>query len=253
MPQVDPGRYFLDLAYQYAAQVESGEIVACNYVKLAVARWYRDLEQAEERGFVFDENAAAHFFRFTYKHCKHYQGEWAGQPITYSPHQCFIYANVFGWVRKSDGMRRFRNVYEEEARKNGKTTGLSSVGCYLVAGDNEPGAKVYCAATKRDQAREVFDSIAMMAKKDKVLKQVMNPLRNTITCETRNSPSSKVELLSRDYNSMDGFNVHGALVDEVHAHPDSGIWDAGVWAGLAASASDLGHHHCRQKSQFVLL
>jgi phage terminase large subunit-like protein len=53
----------------------------------------------------------------------------------------------------------------------------------------------------------------------------MEPQRNHINCETKNSPDSRIELLSADYDSMDGFNVHGALVDELHAHRDSGIWD----------------------------
>lgn len=221
----DAGRFFLDRAYQYAEDIKHGDIVACRLVKLAVNRFYADLEHASERGFVFDENAAAKVFRFIYKHCKHYQGEWAGQPIELSGWQCFIVANVFGWVHASNGLRRFRIVYEEVARKNGKTTKLGGVGTYLVASDNEPGAKVYCAATKRDQAKEIFECIANIAKKDVTLKRAMKPTATTIACETKNSPGSKVELLSKDYNSMDGFNVHGALVDELHAHRDSGIWD----------------------------
>ncbi|WP_444883516.1 terminase large subunit [Microbulbifer sp. PSTR4-B] len=221
----DPSREWLDRAYRYAEQVRSGDIPACRYVRLAVDRWYRDLETAGERGLIFDENAAAKVFRFTYQYCKHYQGEWAGTPIVLSDWQCFINANVFGWLRKADGRRRFRMVYEEIARKNGKTTKLASVGGYMAAGDSEPGAKVYCAATKRDQAKEVFDSIGMMAAQDRVLRKAMTTLRNVIRCHTRNSPNSQVELLAADYNSMDGFNVHAGIIDEVHAHRDSGVWD----------------------------
>lgn len=223
--QLDPGRYYLDAAYLYADNVRSGKQIAGTYVRLAVDRYYRDLQFAGERGYVFDENAAAEVFRFVYKYCKHYMGEWAGKPIEFSPWQCFGIANVFGWVHRDTGFRRFRNVYEEVARKNGKTTKLAAVGAYLAAGDNEPGSKVYCAATKRDQAREIFDSIGMMAKQDPVLSRAMLPQRNSIICNTKNSPSSRVELLSADYDTMDGFNVHAALVDELHAHKDSGVWD----------------------------
>lgn len=221
----DPARDCLDRAYQYARDVKSGKVVACKYVKLAVKRWFDDLKHGEKRGFIFVEELAYEVFDFTHRYCKHYQGDWAGQPIDLSDWQCFIHANVFGWMRLEDGTRRFRIVYEEVARKNGKTTKASSVGTYMAAGDYEPGAKVYCAATKRDQAREVYDSIVMMAKQDAVLSRAMVPLRNSIRCQTRNSPNSRIELLAADYNSMDGFNVHAALVDEIHAHRDSGVWD----------------------------
>ena len=220
----DAGRVCLDRAYEYAGSVYSGEIVACRYIQLAVGRWFDDLKNGHKRGLTFDENAAAEFFRFTAKYCRHYQGEFAGQVIDFSPWQCFGLANIFGWLRE-DGTRRFRTIYEEVARKNGKTTKLAAVGTQLVAGDSEPGAKVYCAATKRDQAREIFDSIAMMAKQDRSLRKAMKPQRNNIQSETRNSPSSRVELLSADYDTLDGLNVHGALVDELHAHRDSGVWD----------------------------
>ena len=221
---VDAGRVNLDKAYAYAEAVRSGEIVACRYVILAVERWFDDLENAHARGLYFSEEAAAEFFRFSDSYCRHYQGEFAGKVIEYAPWQAFGLANIFGWVRE-DGTRRFRIVYEDVARKNGKTTKLAAVGSYLAAGDYEPGAKVYCAATKRDQAREVFDSIAMMVKQDATLRQKMKPLRNVIHASTNNSPNSSVVLLSSDYDSMDGLNVHGALVDELHAHKDSGLWD----------------------------
>lgn len=221
---VDAGRQCLDKAYAYAEAVRSGEILTGRLVQLAVDRWFHDLEHAHKRGLRFDENAAANFFRFSNKYCRHYQGEFSGQIVIFEPWQCFGLANIFGWLRE-DGTRRFRMVYEEVARKNGKTTKLAAVGTYLTAGDHEPGAKVYCAATKRDQAKEIFDSIAMMAKQDKVLRKAMNPMRNAITSETRNSPHSRIELLSADYDTLDGLNVHGALVDEIHAHRDSGVWD----------------------------
>lgn len=221
---LDAGRINLDKAYQYAADVQSGKILSCRYVKLSVKRWYSDLEAANDRGFFFSEETAADFFRYANKYCRHYQGEFAGTIITFEPWQAFILANIFGWLR-NDGSRRFRTAYEEVARKNGKTTKLAAVGTYLVSGDYEPGAKVYCAATKREQAREVFDSIAMMVKQDKMLCRAMKPLRNIIHSQTKNSPNSSINLLSADYDSMDGLNVHAALVDEIHAHKDSGVWD----------------------------
>lgn len=221
---IDHAQVSLNKGYQYAEDVRDGKISACRYVQLAVARWFNDLENGHSRGLVFREDHAYEVFEFTYRHCKHYQGEWAGSPIELSPWQCFIHLNVFGWLRY-DGTRRFRIVYEEVARKNGKTTKAASVGSYMAGGDFEPGAKVYCAATKKDQAREVYDSIVKMIEKDPELSRKMVPLRNAIRCSTNNSPDSRIELLAADSNSMDGFNVHAGIVDEIHAHRDSGVWD----------------------------
>ncbi|HRU06815.1 MAG TPA: terminase large subunit, partial [Candidatus Brocadiia bacterium] len=37
--------------------------------------------------------------------------------------------------------------------------------------------------------------------------------------------ASKYEPLSSDYNSLDGLNIHGAIVDELHAHKSRDLWD----------------------------
>jgi phage terminase large subunit-like protein len=56
----------------------------------------------------------------------------------------------------TDETRRFRIAFVEVPRKNGKTTLAAGIGLYLLVADGEAGAEVYCAATKRDQAKLVF-------------------------------------------------------------------------------------------------
>ena len=218
---MDIGRLWLDRAYQYADDVKSGAIPACKYVKLAVDRWFDDVDNAHKRGLRFSEYHAARYFRFVGRYCRHYQGEWKGQPINFEPWQCFIEANVHGWIRE-DGTRRFRITYEEVARKNGKTTRQSSNGNYYLFADKEPGAQVFSAATKRDQAKEIFDSAKAMIEQEPLLMKNSETYRNEIRYPKERS---KFVPLSKDSKSLDGLNVHAALVDEVHAHPDSGIWD----------------------------
>lgn len=218
---MDVGRLWLDRAYQYADDVKSGAVPACKYVKLAVDRWFDDIENAHERGLFFSEYHAARYFRFIGKYCRHYQGEWEGKVIDLEPWQCFIEANLHGWIRE-DKTRRFRASFEEVARKNGKSTRLAAAGNYYLIGDNEPGAQVYSAATKRDQAKEIFDAAKEMLDQDAVLRSLTESFRNEIRYP---KGRSKFLPLSKDSKRMDGFNVHAGLVDEVHAHPDSSIWD----------------------------
>lgn len=220
MRETDVGRQSLDDAYQYAEDIKNGAIPACKLTRQAIDRWYRDLETGGERGLYFDENAAARVFRF-FAYCRHYQGEKAGEPITLEPWQCFIVANVFGW-KLADGTRRFRMGYEEVARKNGKTTKLGGIGLYGLVGDGEAGPKIYSAATKRDQAKELFEAASAMVEQSPQLRRAIKQYRGHLS-----NPKNfgRFEPLSADAKSMDGLNVFFGLVDELHAHPTSRVWD----------------------------
>lgn len=128
---------------------------------------------------------------------------------------------MFGWKR-TDGTRRFRTSYLEVGRKNGKSTTIAGAGNYLVVADGEPGAEVYVAATKLSQAQIVFSEMERMVKQSPDLRLVVKAFKNNL-----NVPStfSKVEPLGQDSDTLDGLNVHAALVDELHAHPTGDMWD----------------------------
>lgn len=165
----DIGALWIQRGADYAIAVRDGAIPACVFVKLAVERWFDDLKNAHKRGLFFSEDAAAKYFRFVGRYCKHYIGEFDGQLIELEPWQCFIEMNVHGWLRE-DGSRRFRIVYEEVGRKNGKSTRLAASGDYYLIADNEPGAQVYIAATKREQTKEIFSASAEMIRKSGALR-----------------------------------------------------------------------------------
>lgn len=221
--KVDVGRLWLDRAYQYSADVISGKQVACKYVKLACKRFDDDLKNGHKRGLYFDENAVARYFRFVGKYCRHYQGEFAGKLMVWEPWQCFIEANIHGWMRELDDgrlVRRFRQSWEDVGRKNGKSTRMGANGDYYLIADNEPGAQVYIAATKREQTKEIFDAGAAIVEMDPSLRRLASTYRGEIRYKR-----SILGRLSKDAKRMDGLNVHAALIDEVHAHPDSSVWD----------------------------
>ena len=132
-------------AEEYCRNVLTGETVACRYVKLACLRHIRDLETGAERGLYFDRESAIHRLQF-YAFCRHFEGEWAGQVIEPSPWQQFVKWNIYGW-KKQDGTRRFRTVYEECARKNGKAlaldTPIPTPGGWTQMGDLVGGDSVF--------------------------------------------------------------------------------------------------------------
>ena len=216
-----PAEICIERAWQYAADVRSGRRVENRYIKLAVERFYHDIETGHERGLHLDENAAARKFNFTARYCRHSKGKWKGKPLDLSPFQCFKELNIYGWLRE-DGTRRFRTVYDDMARKNGKTTELASAGLYGLVGDNEQGAEVYSAATKRDQSRLLFEEASRMVRQDPVLRGMLRVLDKSLTDL---KSFSKFEPLAAESKSLDGLNVSTGLVDEFHAHPNASVWN----------------------------
>jgi phage terminase large subunit-like protein len=215
-----------DVARQYAEDVLSGKLIACKWVKLACERELRDLERQHESAWAyrFDERKANHVCAFI-ECLPHIKGsKWAGTPIHLEPWQCFILTTVFGWVQKDSGLRRFKTSYCEVPRKNAKSTLSSGVGIYMLTADGEAGADVYSAATTRDQARIVFADSQAMARKTPELREYYGLAVNAHNMNVLET-SSKFEALSAEANTLDGLNIHCAIVDELHAHKTRMVWE----------------------------
>lgn len=204
----------------YAKDVRDGRVVAGKLVRLACERHLRDLETGAARGLVWDPAAALRAIEF-FGFLQHSKGEWAGRPLTLAPWQEFIVGCLFGWKR-ADGTRRFRMSYGEVARKNGKSTLAAGIGLLLAFFTGEPGAEVYTAATKRDQARIVHEEAVRMRKASPFLKKRLGEARDNLSDPRTNS---KYEPLGADADTTDGKNVSGAIVDELHAHKTRALLD----------------------------
>ena len=107
-------------------------------------------------------------------------------------------------------------------RKNGKSTLSAGIALYLLVADGEQGAEIYSAATTRDQARIVFDEAKRMVGSSPALKRRVQVLINNLNVE---ASASRFMPLSSDASSMDGLNVHGAIIDELHAHKTRHVVD----------------------------
>lgn len=207
-------------AERYCDDVIEGRQMAGRWTRLACERHRRDMEQGADRGLRFDEQAAKIMLAF-FSVLRHSKGEWAGQPIILQPWQQFHLWNLFGW-RRADSTRRFRRSYLEVARKNGKSTQGAGVGLYLITADGEPGAEVYTGATKRDQARIIHQEAVRMVQQSPALARELTLYKDNIHSR---KTFSKFEPLGRDSQTLDGLNVHGGIIDELHAHPTGELWD----------------------------
>lgn len=171
--------------------------------------------------YRFDEKAATVAVRFFDKLLVHVKGEWAGQPFRLQPWQHDIVWNVFGW-KKADGSRRYRTVYIEVPRKNGKSNLAAGLALLLLFADDEPGAEVYSAAADREQAAIVYDLAKSMTEQSQVLQSRAEVYKRSIIVP---GTMSSYKVLSADAYTKHGLNAHGVVVDELHAQPNRDLVD----------------------------
>lgn len=214
----------LKKAAYYQRAVLSGEIPTGKYTRLAVERHVKDIEQADEKGLYFDTLAAGRAIAIYY-FLRHVKGALAGRRIELSPWQCWINAVVFGWKWKDTKKRRFRKVYEEVARKNGKTTKLGGIAVLGLLKDGEGGPEIYSCATKRDQAAIMFKSVCSMVSQSPELKGRLKIPKGEKGIMYSPKNMGLFSPLSADASTLDGLNPHFGLIDEIHAHKDSTVWD----------------------------
>jgi len=181
----------------------------------------RHLNDLEEGHWVFDDGVADRVVKF-FKLLKHSKGEWAGRPFHLEPWQQFILCNILAWKDPETGYRKYRTAYIEAGRKSGKTTLMAGLGLYLLLADDEPGAEIYSAATHRAQARLTHAEATRMAKSSPAIKREVRLMRDNILIP---GTASRYEPLGADADTLDGLNVHAALVDELHAHKNREVWD----------------------------
>lgn len=214
---------YVEKAHKYARGVVSGKILACVHVRNVCQQQLDDLKE-EKRGPYYYDKEAVEFICGFLECLEHVEGEWDSRTLVLEPWQCFIVARVFGWKKRSNGKRRFRNVYIEVPRKNGKSTFTAGIAIYMLALDDEPGAKVFSAATTRDQANIIFgeQAQAMLRNAPDVAAEIgVQVHANAIT----NSRGGSFRALSAEAANLEGKNVHFAGVDELHAHPNRKVWD----------------------------
>lgn len=228
------------IAHEYALDVLAGQIPACKWVKAACQRQLDDLERSANDPawpFYFDGDGAGTRVCRYISRLRHVKGKWAGQRIELEPWQIFGLVCVFGWRHRVTQLRRYRTVYEEVPRKNAKTTKLAGVGLYMLTADEEFGAEVYSAATKKDQARIVFDIAQQMARMDGEFRARFGIDVLTTSLTVRDT-ASKMLPLSAEGETLDGLNVSCALIDELHAHKTRTLHDV-LDSGAGARAQPL--------------
>jgi len=179
-------------------------------------------EEEETHTYIFDENRGNLPIEFIEKFCKHSKGKWAGKPVKLELFQKAFIQGLFGFIDKDTKVRKYKKGALFIGRKNGKSTMDSGLANYMLTKDNEGGAEVYSVATKKDQAKVVWEEAKRMIKKSPALNKRIRCLVGGLYYD---ATESYMKALASDSNSLDGLNAHFVIADEVHAWRDKNLLD----------------------------
>lgn len=179
-------------------------------------------EEYETHTFIFNEKKANKPIEFIERFCKNSKGKWAGQPLQLELFQKAFIQALFGFVDKDTGIRKYKKGALFIGRKNGKSTMDSGLANFMLTKDGEGGAEIYSIATKKDQAKVVWDEAKRMIKKSPELNKRIRCLVSGIFYD---KTDSFLKALASDSNSLDGLNAHFVICDEVHAWKDKNLLD----------------------------
>jgi len=209
-------------------------------VSLKVYKQYKKLASdilSPRDNWVFDNNKAHHVIDFIEKYCKHSKGKWGGKPVILELWQKALLSAAFGFIDKNTGLRKYTEVLLIVARKNGKSTLAAAVGLYLQVADGEPGSEVYAVATKKDQAKLIWQEAKRMVRKSPALRKRIKTLVAEMVGIGRYEDTF-FKPLGSDSDTLDGLNPHGACLDEIHAWKNKDLYDV-IFDGMTARSQPM--------------
>mgnify|MGYP003419971046 CR=1 FL=1 len=144
--------------------------------------------------------------------------------------------NIFCWKLKKNGLRRYRKVYIQLARKNVKTQSMSLIASYIEFVKTEEQQEVYLAGWDKEQSSILYREIEYQIDTSDKLK---NKYKKSYGKITNNLNGSFIKPLSREARTTgDGTNPSVGIVDEYHCHKTSEIYDV-ILSGMVSREEPL--------------
>lgn len=204
----------------YLDKIEAGEIVTSKRVRKIYQRLAYDMDNPGK--YRFDEAKANRPIEFIERFCKHSKGEWAGQPVRLELFQKAFISALFGFVDSETGLRKYREAFFMVARKNGKSTMLAGIALYMMLADGEAGAEIYSVATKKDQAKIIFDEVCHMVSQSPYLRKHIKKRKTDLYFS---AAMSKMQALGKNSDTLDGLNSSCVIIDELHGIKDRNLYE----------------------------
>lgn len=144
-------------------------------------------------------------------------------PFVCADFQAFILGSLHGWRTKDGNHRRYRTSYIQLARQQGKSILNGILATFYGNFTKYKYAQIYCAATKTDQAKIVFNEVVKFIRSDHDLEALFNVHEHNSTIDC-NLTGSRIRALSGDTKRIDGFRPYLGIVDEYHAHKNNQVY-----------------------------
>ena len=226
-PDYDPR---IQLGIQYARDVAAGKIPAGKWVRLACKRFLDDLDAAESGHgpWAFDERFAIRPIHLAGK-LHNVKGPEAGQPIRLMDWQLWLISNLYGFIERNTGIRRFRQASVFVPKGNGKSLTAAVLALATTFLEDEGGAEGYSAAVSRDQARIVFDLCKVMTQRESDFRRRFG-IEVKVNALHQARTASRLMAISSDAKALDGINVHFAVLDEIASHRSAAVYDVVITA-----------------------
>lgn len=205
---------------KYYKALKQGKIAASARLKRVYESLAAETKHAKG-GYHFDAEEAERPIIFIETFCKNSKGEWAGHPIKLELFQKAFLSALFGFIDKN-GRRRFKEAFFYVSRKNGKSTLLAGIALYCLLADGESGAEVFSLATKKDQAKLIFDECCNMVKQSPDLSRYIKKRKSDLYVP---SSFSKFQPLGKNADTLDGLNASLIILDEAHAVKSREIYE----------------------------
>lgn len=205
---------------EYWEGIKTGQFV----VSKRVHKVYKKLAQDVYKNgrYYFDEEKANKPIEFIERFCKHSKGEWAGKEVKLELFQKAYISALFGFIDRETGFRKYRESLFYVARKNGKSTMLSGIILYMMIADGEGGSECFCVASKKDQARLVFDEVHNMVKQSPTLTKHIKKRKTDLYFS---ATFSRLQPLGKNSDTLDGLNSHCVVMDELHSIKDRNLYE----------------------------
>lgn len=203
---------------KYFGAILDGKIVACDKMKrMSEVLIERYLAPDE---FHFDHDIAKRHTDFIEKFCKLPSGA-IGEPLKLELFQKARLQTLFGFV-DDNNLRQYNECLIIEGRKNGKTTETAAVELDLLINDKEGSPQIYNLATMLDQAKLGFNAAHKMVMQSPTLAKWIRKRAADLYCDIN---YGFIKAVASNSNSLDGLDVHGAVIDELAAIKDRDIYD----------------------------
>ena len=206
---------------EYLKEIQAGKRIVCKRTRRQYEKLVDDIKHPKG-GYIFDQARAERPIAFIERFCKHSKGEWAGRPLRLELFQKAFISALFGFVDSKTGYRKYRETLFYVARKNGKSVMLSGLALYMLIADQEAGAEVYSVASKKDQAKIIYEETFNMVRQSPDLIQVIKKRKSDLYFPLT---FSKFQPLGKNSDTLDGLNSSLVIIDELHSIKDRNLYE----------------------------